>query len=137
MRTATSFTLIALGAILTFAITAHPRVLNLQVTGVVIMGAGLAGLVLPGRGSEWLRHRVVLRRGARGQAVGQIDHVEETQYPSYVMINPDALQSVRPEGPPEDESVEEGPPFIVDMPAADHQAARSADTEIVEEYREE
>jgi hypothetical protein len=132
MRTATCFTLIAIGAILTFAITAHPRVLNFQVAGVVIMAVGVAGLLLPGRGQDWLRRRIVLRRGSRGQVVGQVD---ETRYPSYVMLNPDALHSVQPEGPPEEAAEEEGPPFIVDLPAG--QAAPSADTEIVEEYLEE
>jgi len=47
MKTATCLALIAIGAILTFAVTAHPSYLNLQVAGIVIMLTGAAGLFLP------------------------------------------------------------------------------------------
>jgi len=134
MRPATSLALMAVGAILAFAVRAHTSFLNFQVAGLVLIAIGVAGMLLPGRGSQWLRRRIVLRRGTRGQVVGQVD---ETHYPSYVMINPEALHNVQPEGPPEDESAEDGPPFIMTLPSDDLAAARSADTEVVEEYLEE
>ena len=88
MKTVTCLTLIAIGAIFTFAITAHPSFLNLQIAGLVVMATGVAGLLLPRRGQEgWLRRRMVLRKGARGPVVG---HVEETRYPPYIMLNPGA-----------------------------------------------
>ena len=90
MRTATGLALIAIGAILTFAITAHPSFLNLQVAGIVIMLTGVAGLFLPKPSHGWLRRRTVLRRGSRGPVVG---HVDETRYPPYVMLNPGAEHS--------------------------------------------
>jgi hypothetical protein len=134
MRPATSLALIAIGAIFAFAVRAHPSFLNSQVAGLVIIVVGVAGMLLPGRGNQWLRRRIVLRRGTRGRVVEQVD---ETTYPSYVMINPDALHSVQPEGPPEDASAEDGPPFIMNLPS-DHLAAeQSGDTEVLEEYREE
>jgi|ERR1022692_112780 hypothetical protein len=71
MRTATSLTLLAIGAILTFAITAHPRFLNLQVAGVVIMVTGLVGLLLPRRGREWLQRKTVTRREVSHPATGR------------------------------------------------------------------
>src|SRR5260370_21385028 len=71
MRTASCLTLLAIGAILTFAVTGHPSFLNLQVAGLVIMAAGVAGLFLPRRGSGWLRRRTVLRKGTRGPVVGE------------------------------------------------------------------
>ena len=37
MRTATSLALVAIGAILTFAVTATPAYLNLQIVGVIVM----------------------------------------------------------------------------------------------------
>ena len=74
MRTASCLTLIAVGAIFTFAVTAHPSFLNLQVAGVVIMATGVAGLLLPRRGRPgWLRRRTILRRGLRGPVVGRVD----------------------------------------------------------------
>lgn len=114
MRPATCLAVVAVGAIFAFAVRAHPSGLNLQVAGLVLIVVGVAGFLLPGRGSDWLRRRVVVHRGPRGQVV---EHVaDETHYPSYVMLNPEALHDVQPEGPPEDEP---------------------ADTEVVEEYREE
>jgi len=62
MKTATGLTLVAIGAILAFAVTAHPRFLNLQVAGWVIMLIGLAGIFVPRRGYGWVRNRVVVRR---------------------------------------------------------------------------
>jgi hypothetical protein len=90
MRTATGLALIAIGAILTFAVTTHPSFLNLQVAGVVIMLTGVAGLFLPKPSHGWLRRRTVLRRGSRGAVVG---HMDETRYPPYVMLNPGAEDS--------------------------------------------
>ena len=87
MRTATSLALIAIGAIFTFAVSAHPSFLNLQIAGVVIMATGVAGLFLRRPSQGWLRRRTVLRRGTRGPIVGQVD---EKKYPPYVMLNPAA-----------------------------------------------
>jgi hypothetical protein len=58
--------LVAIGAILAFAVTASPSFLNLQITGWVIMLTGVAGMVVPRRGYGWLRRRVVVRRPSRG-----------------------------------------------------------------------
>src|SRR5215472_1288240 len=61
MRTATGLALIAIGAILAFAITASPSFLNLQVAGWILILTGVAGLFVPRRGYGWLRRRVVRR----------------------------------------------------------------------------
>lgn len=66
MRTASGLALVAIGAILAFAVTASPSFLNLQVTGWVIMLTGIVGMVVPRRGYGWLRRRVVVRRPSRG-----------------------------------------------------------------------
>ncbi|SRR6266487_885217 len=68
MRTATGLALIAIGAILAFAVTTSPSFLNLQVVGWILILTGVAGLVVPRRGYGWLRRRVVVRR-PRGEAV--------------------------------------------------------------------
>jgi hypothetical protein len=86
MRTATGLFLIALGAILAFAVQGHPSWLNIQVVGWVIMLTGVAGMVIPRRGYGWLRRRMVLRRGPGGRPV--VDRVEEKRYPPYIMLNP-------------------------------------------------
>ena len=88
MRTATGLFLIALGAILAFAVQGHPSWLNIQVVGWVIMLTGVAGMAIPRRGYGWLRRRMVLRRGPGGRPV--VDRVEEKRYPPYIMLNPGA-----------------------------------------------
>ena len=88
MRTATGLFLIALGAILAFAVQGHPSWLNIQVVGWVIILTGVAGMAIPRRGYGWLRRRMVLRRGPGGRPV--VDRVEEKRYPPYIMLNPGA-----------------------------------------------
>ena len=133
MKTVTCLTLIAIGAIFTFAITAHPSFLNLQIAGLVVMATGVAGLLLPRRGQEgWLRRRTVLRKGARGPVVG---HVDETRYPPYIMLNPGASATAS------EEPDHEGSSTIPDMRAekSDRPADRGVpvESEIVEEYLQE
>src|SRR5690348_18056616 len=59
MRTAPGLGVIAIGAILAFAVTSSPSFLNLQIAGWVIMLTGVAGIVAPGpvtagaRGTAW------------------------------------------------------------------------------------
>jgi hypothetical protein len=65
MKTATSLTLIAAGAIIAFAITAHVAFLNLQVTGWVFILTGVAGAIIPR--NSWLR-RTLAAKGATGAA---------------------------------------------------------------------
>ena len=137
MKTVTCLTLIAIGAIFTFAITAHPSFLNLQVVGLVVMATGVAGLLLPRRGQEgWLRRRTILRKGASGPVVG---HMEETRYPPYIMLNPGATAAA------DGGADHEGSATIPDMHAAgdsrpsagtDDRAA-AVESEIVEEYLQE
>jgi hypothetical protein len=144
MRTATSLTLIAIGAILAFAVTASPSFLNLQVAGLVIIATGLAGLFIPRRGHGWLRRRVVRRPGTRAPLVERID---ETRTPSYVMLNPAVLDSVQSDPEPVDEVTsvivdDVAPEPDLDEPAPDQvpeqanrgDRPRAAHTEIVEEF---
>ncbi|HBW20595.1 MAG TPA: hypothetical protein DEH11_17115 [Actinobacteria bacterium] len=112
MKTGTCLALLAIGAILAFAIRGHPSFLNVQVAGVVIMIIGAAGLVLPGRGSAWLRRQVIRRRGPAGQVVGR---VVETRTPSYVMLDPAAVDRTMPYVQP---SGEEAAVMTETVPAA-------------------
>jgi hypothetical protein len=68
MKTATSLTLIAAGAIIAFAITAHVAFLNLQVTGWVFILTGVAGAIIPRSG--WLRRILAVKRGTGAAAAG-------------------------------------------------------------------
>jgi hypothetical protein len=90
MKAASGLGLIALGAILTFAVNARTPVVNLQAVGVIIMVTGLAGLVIPARAGGWLRRRVVLRRVP---AEPETDDYEDLSQPSYLLADPAVMAS--------------------------------------------
>ena len=68
MKTATGLAIVAVGAILAFAVTGHPGWLNVQAAGWVLILVGLAGMFIPRRGYGWLRRRVVRRPPRVGAA---------------------------------------------------------------------
>ena len=115
MRTAPGLFLLALGAILAFAVNGHPAFLNIQVVGWVIMLTGVAGMLVPKSGYAAVRRRIVRRRGPGGP----ITEVDERRYPPYIRLNPNAFtdeidgdpadlvassseEGIRPGGPTDD-----------------------------------
>ncbi len=66
MKTAPALALIAVGAILAFAVHAHLRLFSFQIAGWVLMLTGIAGLVIPGRGYSWVRRVTRRPRGGTG-----------------------------------------------------------------------
>lgn len=87
MKTATGLTLVALGAVLAFAVNGHPWFLNLQICGWILMIIGVIGMFVPRRGYGWLRRQMVVRRTPEGQ---RVLGMREKRYPPYIMINPAA-----------------------------------------------
>jgi hypothetical protein len=61
MKSATALTLVAIGAVFAFAVTAHPSFVNIQILGWVLMLTGIVGLVIPRRGRGWLRRSVLVK----------------------------------------------------------------------------
>jgi hypothetical protein len=97
MKTVTGLTLLALGAILTFAVRASPPGVNIQSAGWVIMLTGIAWFLLASRSSPWMQH-IVVRRHPDGPAVAHaaIPITEDDpglSYPQYVLHDPAALAS--------------------------------------------
>src|SRR5215831_15406885 len=86
MRYGSGLGLIALGAILAFAVHGHPSFLNIQVVSWVLIFTGMAAMLMPKRGYGWLRRRMVVRRGPAGRPV--VDRIDEQHYPPYVVLNP-------------------------------------------------
>jgi hypothetical protein len=115
MRAATGLMLIALGAILAFAVNGHPSWLNIQVVGWVIMLTGGAGMLVPAAGYAAVRRRVVRRRLS---ADGPVTEVYERRYPPYIRLNPQGL------APSEDPA---------DLVASREEVA-AEHTEVVDEY---
>jgi hypothetical protein len=84
MKTGVGLALIAVGAILAFAVTTNTSVFNLHTAGWVLIIIGIIGIAIPRRGYGWVGRRVLTqqtrwRRGAR---------VEDVTYPAYVNRNP-------------------------------------------------
>ena len=84
MKTGVGLALIAIGAILAFAVTTNTSVFNLHTAGWVLIIIGIIGIAIPRRGYGWVGRRVFTRQtrwrpGAR---------VEEVTYPTYVNRNP-------------------------------------------------
>jgi hypothetical protein len=84
VRNATWLTLIALGAILAFAVNGHPSFLNIQVVGWVIMATGAVGVFVPDNRYAALRRRITRKRSGRS---GQVTEVDERVYPPYIALN--------------------------------------------------
>lgn len=88
VRTATGLTLIALGAILAFAVNGHPPWLNIQIVGWVVMLTGAAGMLVPPSGYAAVRRRIVRRRPGPD---GSVTEVDERRYPPYIRLNEGSL----------------------------------------------
>ena len=84
MKTGTGLAVIAIGAILAFAVTTNTSVFNLHTAGYVIMLIGILGLAIPRRGYGWVGRRLFVRQ-ARWRPGNR---VEEVVYPTHVNRNP-------------------------------------------------
>jgi hypothetical protein len=86
MKTASGLALIAIGAILAFAVTTTTPLINVHIVGWVLILTGIVGMVIPRRGYGWLRRRMVVKPGARGPVITRMD---ETHYPPSILRYPD------------------------------------------------
>ncbi len=80
MKTGVGLALIAVGAILAFAVTANTSVFNLHTAGWVLIIIGIIGIAIPRRGYGWVGRRVMTRQTRRVRGA----RVEEVAYPTYV-----------------------------------------------------
>jgi hypothetical protein len=136
MKTATGLTLVAIGAILAFAVNAHLQVLNLQVVGWVIILTGLAGIFVPRSAYGQMRRRVVYRRTPRA---GAVSAAGDASAAPYIVDTPAPPAVVDTSTPPI--AVETSTPPIAAGVAGPFDTAEPAvpqpGSEIVEEYFEE
>jgi hypothetical protein len=126
MKTATSLTLVAIGAILAFAVTAQPSFFSFRNAGWVLIVVGIVGAVVPRRGYGWLRRRLVLTGTGRRVVVDRGQR--ERQIPKLLQ------QGVVPTRQPQ--SILTGEP--VELLSDDRLAsADEVEKETVEQYTEE
>ena len=88
MKTGVGLALIAVGAILAFAVTTNTSVFNLHTAAWVLIIIGIIGIAVPRRGYGWVGRRVFTRqtrrrRGARvgGGRLPDVRHPEPGQHP--------------------------------------------------------
>jgi Domain of unknown function (DUF6458) len=81
MKTGVGLALIAIGAILAFAVTTNTSVFNLHTAGWVLIIIGIIGVAVPRRGYALVGQRVRTRRTRAAR-------VEDITYPAYVNRNP-------------------------------------------------
>jgi hypothetical protein len=99
MKTATALTVLAIGAILAFAVTAQPSFFSFHIAGWVLMLTGIAGVVIPRRGYGWLRRRVVLN------GTGQRKEIDLRQQNLSRLLVPGGLIADGSESAPADAAV--------------------------------
>ena len=84
MKTGVGLAVIAIGAILAFAVTANTSVFNLNTAGWVLMIVGIIGLATPRRSYGWVGRRLFVRQGRWRPG----NRIEEVTYPTSVNRNP-------------------------------------------------
>jgi hypothetical protein len=136
MKTGVGLALIAVGAILAFAVTTNTSVFNLHTAGWVLIIIGIVGIAIPRRSYGWVGRRVLTRQTRwRPRA-----RVEEVTYPTYVNRNPanTRVQAGLPApgalGSPEAASHIDSNPGTRDL-TEDARPAR--ETEVIEDVYEE
>jgi hypothetical protein len=101
MRTGTGLTVVAIGAILAFAVNSSPSFLSIQIAGWVIMLTGVAGMVLSRRPNygqllRWFR--------ALGRVVEQNPEPRALNPGQVFPPSPDASTPLAEARPPPDEA---------------------------------
>ena len=91
MKTGVGLALIAVGAILAFAVTTNTSVFNLHTAGWVLIIIGIIGIAIPRRGYGWVGRRVLTRQTRWRPGT----RVEDVTYPTYVNRNPANTQTVK------------------------------------------
>jgi len=95
--------LFALGAILAFAVRVTTPVINLQMTGLVLMAISVLGIIMSKRSSTWVRRVIIVPRRRK---LSRVEEVDQATYPPYVKENPYASFDQTGTVKPGDTSVE-------------------------------
>ncbi len=93
MRATTCLTLLAAGAIATFAVHLPAWPVNIQLAGLIVMVTGILGYFVPARPSEWMRRRIIVHGDLHGTGPAGPDDAEDDdeRYASYLWQDPAVL----------------------------------------------
>jgi hypothetical protein len=125
MKTGMGLALIAIGAILAFAVTTNTSDFNLHTAGYVLMIIGIIGIAIPRSGYGWVGRRMFVRQTSWRPG----RRVEEVNYPNYNVNGSPANNRVQASLPA---------PGALGSPEAAHYAphARTAETVVEDVYDE-
>jgi hypothetical protein len=130
MKTGAGLALIAVGAILAFAVTANTSFFNLHTAGWVLMIIGVIGIALPKSTYGWLGRRVLVRRQYPNGPVAQAPYVPrpgQTAIQAGVPTRPTLLDQ-------DDDLIEQTQP---EPPRTVHGHPVAGQTEVVEDLYEQ
>ena len=132
MRTGVGLGVIAIGAILAFAVTANTSVVNIHTAGWVLMLVGLAGILIPRRTYGWLGRRVLVRRRI---VPGTAEEAEEIAVPPYAGRNQGTsrIRAGLPSQPTSNADINRDPIGEAEL----RRRTAPAETEVVEDLYEE
>jgi hypothetical protein len=88
MKTGMGLALIAVGAILAFAVTTNTSVFNLHTAGYVLIIIGILGIAIPRRGYGWVGRRMFVRqaRWRPGNRVEEVIYPTATRNPANTRV---------------------------------------------------
>jgi len=134
MRTGAGLALIAVGAILAFAVNASWSAVNVHVVGWVLMIVGLAGILINRSTYVWLGRRVVRRR-SYARPVRTVE-VQEVPVPPNAAGDPRAARAEAGLAPYNPVRADLAGDRVVIDPATGRRVV-SGDTEVIEDLYEE
>jgi hypothetical protein len=91
MRSAIGLAVLTAGAILTFAVSAEVPGINLRLTGVIVMLAGIAGMISPARAAAWLHLHPLPHARPRPEQPGPHEDDDDFGYSAYLLQDPAVL----------------------------------------------
>jgi hypothetical protein len=87
MRSAIGLAVLTAGAILAIAVNADVPGINLRLTGVILILAGIAGMIAPARAAAWLHLRALQHAAPHREAPDE----DEFGYSAYLLQDPAVL----------------------------------------------
>jgi hypothetical protein len=132
MRTGAGLLVIAVGAILAFAVTANTKFVNFHTVGWVLILVGVIGMLIPRRTYGWVGRRLLVKKTR--QWPGD-ETVERRDIPPYVTHNP-GTSRIRAGLPPRSTLLSDGRGSVED-PIEEGARPTPGDTEVIEDMYEE
>jgi uncharacterized protein DUF6458 len=132
MRTGVGLLVIAVGAILAFAVRANTSVVNLHTAGWVLMIIGVIGMLIPRRTYGWVGRRLLVKRTRQGP---DSETVEKRNIPPFVTHNPGTSRIMA--GLPPKPTLLTDSRGSVEDPVEEGTRPAPGDTEVIEDMYED